>query len=276
MTAAETSKRFPQFILPDDWQALLEPNAGFVRPERAVLAHIQVARQHGAVIHQEEPVLEWKATRQGVTVRTARGTYSAGALVVCAGAWTAELLRGSVKSTATVPTLRPLRVPIAWLVPSTAVAIAQCTSPRMPVWYAEPADAAPVYGVPIAPDQGQPHGVKVAEHGGATARECDPRTVDRTCAAAELEHLRRAVERFVPCAAGKPSAGAVCLYTMSPDEHFIVDHWPGHSNVVVACGFSGHGFKFTPIIGQALADLATTGTTPLPTEFLKIARFQAD
>lgn len=268
MSAPQVRERFPQFTIPNDWNALFEPNGGFVRPERAIAAHAAVAVQCGAELHEYEPALEWKADAHGVTVRTAQATYAAQKLVVCAGAWTQSMLGGM-----SLPPLRPLRVPLAWLSPRTPDDLPACTAPRMPVWYAEGGDVAPVYGVPLAPGQGSPDGIKVALHGGPTARECEAATVDRTCTPAEQEYIRRAAERFVPCAAGAPTAGAVCLYTMSPDEHFVIDHLPDHTNVVIACGFSGHGFKFTPVVGEVLADLVSAGRTNRPVEFLSLARF---
>jgi sarcosine oxidase len=272
LTAADARRRFPQFVVPDDWNVLHEPNAGFVRPERAVLAHARVARALGAEIREGERVLEWHASARGVEVRTDRARHAAAALVLCAGAWTPALAaRMGVRWRVA---LRPLRVPLAWLAPRDRAA---CTAPAMPVWYAEPPDAAPVYGVPIASDQGPPDGVKVAQHGGSTAAECDPEARVRDPAsaggsAAEAEHLRAQVERVAPVCAGAVVAAGSCLYTMTPDQHFVVDLLPGHANVAVACGFSGHGFKFSPVVGEILADLATRGTTALPAGFLRATR----
>jgi len=125
--------------------------------------------------------------------------------------------------------------------------------------------------VPIAPDQESPGGVKVAMHGGGTV--VDPDASRRLVSQAELEAIRVATETFLPCAAGGVSAGSTCLYTMSPDSHFVLDRMPGCEKVFVACGFSGHGFKFMPVMGEALADLATCGSTGLPVGFLGVGRF---
>lgn len=262
-TMRELAARFPQFRAPEDWVALFEPGAGFVRPERAVEAFLRVARAHGAQIHESEPALGWEETAHGVRIRTARATYDADALILAAGAWTPKLAAQlGVR-------LQPLRIPIAWLAPRDPAA---CEAPRMPVWYVDRPSGAPgVYGIPTAPDQGQPAGVKVALHGAGTP--CDPDAPRAPATPDELESIRAATEPFVPCAAGAPLAGATCLYTMSPDEHFVVDRMPGCARTWVAAGLSGHGFKFAPVLGQALADLATAGETALPVGFLAAKRF---
>jgi sarcosine oxidase len=141
----------------------------------------------------------------------------------------------------------------------------------MPVWYIDRPGQSGLYGVPTAEDQGDPGGVKVAMHGDGTA--VDPDAARRPVSSEELEAIRAATEAFLPCAAGGVVAGSTCLYTMSPDGHFVVDRMPDCGKVFVACGFSGHGFKFMPVMGEALADLATSGSTSLPTGFLGVGRF---
>jgi sarcosine oxidase len=111
--------------------------------------------------------------------------------------------------------------------------------------------------------------VKVAFHHGTP---CDPDAPRAPATGDELAALARATAQFAPAAAGRVLAHATCLYTMSPDGHFVVDRMPGCARTWVACGFSGHGFKFMPVIGEALADLATGGTTSLPIGFLAATR----
>lgn len=255
--------RYPQFRVPGDWCALLEPGAGFARPERAVDAALRVARARGAEIREHERALGWEETARGVRVRTDRGMHEADALVITAGAWTPALA-----AQLGIP-LEPQRVVIAWLTPGDAPA---CTSPRMPVWYLDRPGEPGLYGVPVAPDQGEPAGMKVAFHAGTP---CDPDAPRTPPTPGELDALRTAVERLLPCAAPcAPVAGSTCLYTMSPDGHFVVDRMPGCERTWVACGFSGHGFKFMPAIGEALADLAVDGRTRLPVGFLGAGRLR--
>ena len=261
-TAAEAMRRFPQFHLPDGWGALFEPGAGFVRPERAVLAAVALARSLGAEVHESERAIDWCETSNGVRVTTDRATYEADALVLAAGAWTPSLARTlGVR-------LQALRVPIAWLKPAVPGA---CTSPYMPAWYIDRPGLSGLYGIPTAEDQDAPQGVKVAMHGDGT--RCDADAPRQPPSSAELEAIRLATADFVPCAADRVLSGATCLYTMSPDQHFVVDRMPGCARAFVACGFSGHGFKFMPVMGQALADLACDGVTSLPIGFLAAKRF---
>jgi sarcosine oxidase len=252
--------RFPQFEVSGDWRALFEPGAGFVRPERAVAAAIALARGLGAEIRTGERVLEWSEIPGGVRVRTDRATLDADALVIAAGAWTPTLA-----AQLGVP-LVPQRVVIAWLTPRDPAAYA---APHMPVWYVDRPDAPGLYGIPTAADQGDPCGMKVAFHAGTP---CDPDAPRMPPTDAELRALADATADFVPAAAGPVASSATCLYTMSPDGNFIVDRMPGATRTWIACGFSGHGFKFMPVMGEALADLATAGSTRLPVDFLRIRR----
>jgi sarcosine oxidase len=258
LDARAVRARFPQFAVPDGWGALLEPGAGFVRPERAIAATLALARRHGAALALDERVLDWSDTASGVRVRTDRGIHEADTLVICAGAWTP-----AIAARLGVP-LVPQRVVIAWITPRDPAA---CAAPRMPVWYVDRPGAPGLYGIPAAPDQGDPRGMKVAFHAGTP---CDPDAPRTPPTADELQALADATATHVPGAAGPVTAHATCLYTMSPDGHFVIDQVPGCARTWIACGFSGHGFKFMPVIGEALADLATAGATRLPIDFLRI------
>jgi sarcosine oxidase len=262
LDARAVRARYPQFEVPDGWCALLELGAGFARPERAVEVALRVARARGAEIREHERAIAWEETAHGVCVRTDLGIHEADALIITAGAWTPALA-----AQLGIP-LVPQRVPIAWLAPRDTAA---CTAPRMPVWYVDRPGEPGLYGVPLAADQGEPAGVKVAFHAGTP---CDPDAPRTPPTHDELDALRAAVARAVPCAAGAPLAGSTCLYTMSPDGHFVVDRMPGCARTWVACGFSGHGFKFMPAIGEALADLALDGRTLLPVGFLGVGRLR--
>lgn len=260
-TATEAMRRFPQFQLPSDWEALFEPAAGFVRPERAVEAAVRRARHLGAQIREGVRVANWSEQGGGVRVSTSEGEFHAGSLLLTAGAWTPGLAADPGVS------LQPQRVVIAWLQPREWSA---CTSERMPAWYLDRPGSSGLYGIPTAADQGEPDGVKVAGHGDGTP--VDPERVPAAMPG-ELEALRAATDTFLPCAAGSAQAGTTCLYTMSPDGHFVVDRMTGCLHTFVACGFSGHGFKFAPVMGRALADLACHGETALPIGFLSAGRF---
>jgi glycine/D-amino acid oxidase-like deaminating enzyme len=114
-------------------------------------------------------------------------------------------------------------------------------------------------------------GLKMARHGRGTL--ADPDTVSREATQADRDEVLAIARRYLPSAVGPTLSSRICLYTNSPDGHFIVDRHPGCERAVIACGFSGHGFKFASVMGEVLADLATTGATPLPIGFLGLERF---
>jgi sarcosine oxidase len=254
VSAADFALRFAGFRLPPQMSALFERDAGYLDVDDAVRAQIESARRFGAEVRENDPVLEWRAGPAGVEVRTARGTLSAGRLVIGAGAWSARAL---------APLILPLSVRRKvqlWF--ATSAYRADAGSPVF--CYDTPAGF--YYGFPAI---GAPE-IKVARHdGGDTA---DPDNVDRALHAADEQPVARFVADALPLAEPRAARHSVCLYTMTPDENFVVDLHPRHANVALACGFSGHGFKFAPAIGAALADLALEGRTSQPTGFLGIRR----
>jgi sarcosine oxidase len=136
------------------------------------------------------------------------------------------------------------------------------------VWGIEAADGSLSYGFPMTADN---PGLKVARHG--RGRATDPDRVQRNATAADEAEVLEILNRNLPDGVGPLLSLRICLYTMSPDEHFIIDRHPRHPRVTVACGFSGHGFKFASVVGEVLADLALQGTTELPASFLGLRRF---
>jgi sarcosine oxidase len=257
LTAAMVRSRFPVFTPPADWEAVLEPDAGFLLPEKAVAAHAAVALRHGAELRTREPAVGWSADEHGVAVRTARGTYTAERLIVTAGAWTGHVLPELA------PRLRVTRQPIVWVWPRDPAAFALG---RFPCWCAASPAGGLVYGPPMLADEPAPLGLKVAHH--FPGRETSPDAVDRGVLPGDVDAMRETLAALLPAADGPVLSHRVCLYTNSPDHHFVVGRHPGHANVLVAGGFSGHGFKFAPVIGEALADLAAGGGTELPVAFL--------
>ena len=138
---------------------------------------------------------------------------------------------------------------------------------NMPVFLYEKPEGV-FYGFPSI----DARGVKCAEHTGGRV-VTNPLEVDREQDAEEERRVRSFLTQNLPGVSGTVTDHAVCMYTMSPDEHFIVDRHPNHPNVVFAAGLSGHGFKFVPVLGQALADLSVDGGTSLPIDFLSMRRF---
>ena len=261
LTRADVARRFPQFTPPADYFAMFDPNAGFVLPERAVSAYCDLALRKGAELHGREPVLEWHSDAQGVTVRTPAATYSAGHVVFCGGAWSGRLVRDLG-----VP-LTVSRQVQAWVWPKRPEVF---ELGRFPVWAVDLPGGWFPYGFPIHRD-GAP-GLKLAFH--KQGPTVDPDTVSREPTPDDERALRPILRQFIPEADGPLLSLRVCLYTNSPDHAFVVDRHPTRPHVTVACGFSGHGFKFASVMGQAIADLATAGRSPLPIEFLGLERFR--
>ena len=256
-------ERFPQFHVPDDHIGVFEPNAGLLMPERVIGACVELALRHGATIRAQEPVLDWQCDSSAVRVRTTKATYSADRIVFCGGVWSAKLL-GEIG----VP-LVVTRQPVGWVWPKRPELFAIGT---LPVWGINNPDGSLHYGFPMLPgaESGRP-GLKIAHHfhGAPTT----PDTINRMPQPEDEADFRPVLQRFLPDADGPLLSMAICMYTVTPDSHFIIDTHPRHERAIIACGFSGHGFKFASVIGEVLADLALHGRTKLPIEFLGLKRF---
>jgi len=255
--SSEWSKRFPAFRPDDNMEVLYESDAGMLEVESCVRAHTDAATRLGATVLTHQSVTDWTCDGTSVTVTTTSAKHAADRLVICGGPWSAMLLR-SLKLPLTIR-----RKTIVWFENADPI---YRRDGGCPVFLFETPEAC-LYGFPqIGPD-----GVKVADHFG-DERVTDPTLVDRTVHPHEEEKFRTLTRRYLPHLGSTITRRSVCMYTMTPDEHFIVDRHPGHSRVAYACGFSGHGFKFAPIIGSILADLTTTGTTREPVAFLRADR----
>ncbi len=258
LSARALTRRYPAFRLPEDYVAVLQPDAGFVESEAGIRAHLRLAVAAGADIRTGESVLSIEQTGERVIVRTGRKTYEAGAVIVSAGAWTASL----------VPELAlPLKVTrqvLLWVRPGQPQLF---RAGWFPVFMIE-SEHGIHYGFP-ALDDGL---LKIAKH--HHDREVvDPETYDRNVSATDEATITGPLFRMLPAAAGPVVDTKTCLYTMAPDEDFIIDRVPGCERIVVASPCSGHGFKFAPAIGQALADLALTGRTAADLSRFRLSRF---
>ncbi|MBI82460.1 MAG: N-methyl-L-tryptophan oxidase [Planctomycetaceae bacterium] len=249
--------RFPMFRSPSGYVGIFENDAGYLLVEQCVLAHLQLAQQHGAELLTDEKVVEWNATSRGITVRTTRAEYSAGQLVVTAGAWSEEVLASLGTS------LRILVKHLQWYVSPSSEMQQQR---GCPTFFFELPEGC-FYGFP----QIDHRGVKVAEHSGGVEIS-HPSRLEQRISQSDQQRLDNFVSGCVAPLTTRSLDHKVCMYTMTPDEHFIVDRHPDHHNVCFAAGLSGHGFKFACILGAALADLATQQTTELPIDFLRANR----
>lgn len=260
MDGEELHRRFPGYRLPRETRCLYQPDGGFLLPERCNVAHVEQALAHGAEVHCREPVLEWGVAGGRAWVRTTRGRYEAGRLVVCAGPWASKL----------VPELGRLAVPerqvLAWLQPSRPEYF---RLGAFPVFNLE-VDEGRWYGFPSFLIPGFKFG-KYHHRGEAV----DPDKVNREPEPEDEELLRAFARRYFPDGAGSTLMLKACLFTNSPDRHFILDRHPDHPEVAIAAGFSGHGYKFCSVVGEVMADLAQAGETRHDIELFRIRRFAA-
>jgi sarcosine oxidase len=254
----DVALRFPAFRLAPGELGLYEERAGYARPEATVAAQLELAARVGAELRFGEPVLSWSAGPPAVAT-TPAGRYEADALVLTPGAW--------------APALAGLDVPMVverqvmhWVAPTGPIGPYE----RNPVFICGD-DEDQVYGFPAI--DGPAGGVKISffRAGGPT----DPDAVDRTVRPAEIEELRTRAAQVFPGLTGPSVAATVCLYTTTPDHHFVVGRHPEFPNVAVACGFSGHGFKFVPVVGEILADLVRDGRTRHPIGLFDPQRFRS-
>lgn len=262
MDATGTGRRFPAFALAAGDAAVYEPGAGYLIPENCIRAHLELAVRAGAEIRFDEKVLKWAAGEGGVEVVTSRGTYRAGHLIITAGPWANGAMAGSFP-------LRVTRQVMVWIEPRGGVGA--FLPGRFPIYVAEDVrGGAPVYGFPAI--DGAKGGVKAAIHGSDVV--CTPETVDRTVHEDDLRRTIDAVKLRIPALDGRVMRAKTCLYTMTPDEHFVIGAHPQFKSCTVACGFSGHGFKFASVVGEVLADLAVEGATRHPIGLFSPNRFQ--
>lgn len=251
LTARETMLRFPSLSLPDDLVAVYELNGGVLDAEACVGAHLDMAARWGADLHHSEPVLSWSPDRQGVSVVTQDGSYEAAKLVIAAGSWMSDLLPDL-----SLP-LTVWRVVNAFYEPSTP----DYDIDRFPFFLLEVPEGT-YYGLPSAPGQG----LKVGRHDAGEVST--PQTMRRTVDPAEVETLRLMLDHYMPGAAGNLKATSTCVYTMTPDEDFIIDRHPQYPQVTYVSACSGHGFKFSSVIGEVLAAMSIEGRdSPLVSSF---------
>ncbi|TAL42018.1 MAG: N-methyl-L-tryptophan oxidase [Chitinophagaceae bacterium] len=264
--AVSVANSFPQFKIPAQFETLFEPDAGFVTPEKAIQAYTRQATRHGAEIHTKEKVLEWKKESSCVVVITNKNTYQCNKLIITAGAWSGKMIPGLADK------IKVTRQFVAWIKPKNP---GDFTLNNFSCWMiADDAKPGCYYGFPVLPTEkfGESTGLKLAHH--YPAAITDPDNVNRKVTEEDVEDLKYALNKYMPGTFESVLSSKICLYANTPDENFIIDKLPGYEDhVTVACGFSGHGFKFVSVVGEILAELATTGKTKQPIGFLNAKRF---
>jgi sarcosine oxidase len=259
LSEAETIQKYPQFKLPSSYERIEEPDAGLVTPERSILLFTDQAIRHGATILTKTKVLDWARDGKGFKVKTSRGEFSCSKLVITAGPWAGKVIPALASN------LRVTRQVLAWVKPKKWEPFALG---HFPCWVVNE-----FYGFPILPvgTFGGPIGLKVARH--HPGEPSDPDSVNRVPTAADEKELVDALNTLIPDGYAETHVMKICMYTNSPDQNFIIDYLPGfEKDVAVAAGFSGHGFKFSSVVGEIMADLAMNGGTSLPIGFLSLRR----
>ncbi len=239
LSAADVRNRYPQFRIEDRDVAVWDAEAGAVFPENCMAAYAAQATAAGAELRYGEPVVSWAATDGGVDVRTRDGEYRARSLVVTSGSWTPSIF----------PDLAlPLRIErqlVAWFSASDPASVGP---DRMPVFLWDLGGDREKYGLPDFGD-----GVKIGSWGGTVIPR--PEAADRTIHPSEVRTAEEFVRSHFVGLGPQPRAWTSCLYTMAPDHHFLIGRHPRHDRVVLVSACSGHGYKFTSVLGEIVARL---------------------
>ncbi|HTV92702.1 MAG TPA: N-methyl-L-tryptophan oxidase [Verrucomicrobiae bacterium] len=259
LDAAQLRVRYPRIDAEANEVGVFEPDAGVVFPERAIATHLNDARDAGAALYDEVRIRGYERTGDRIRIHfDGDEPVSAARVAVCGGAWTNDLL----------PHLQlPLRVQRNvqyWFAPSLP-----CGPQELPAFFLERASLrAPLYAIPDLGD-----GFKVAFHGyGETTRADD---LDREVRTGEIEAMRETLAKLMPDTTMTLRDAAACMYTLTPDGNFAIGRDPQNPNVVIACGFSGHGFKFVPAIGEIVTQLLLGEAPRLDIGFLGLERLIA-
>ena len=263
---ADAAKRFPQFLFPKSFEILFEPEAGFLPPEKSIRLYATQAMKNKALIHSNEKVIEWKKEGDGLIVKTDRSSYRCNKLIITAGAWAAKMIPGFTDK------IKVTRQFVAWIKTKDDM---QFALNNFPCWMVgDDEKHGCYYGFPLLDTKkfGEPDGLKLAHH--FPKEVTDPDKVDRKTTENDIQNLTYCLNKYLPGVFDSVLHTKICLYGNSPDENFIIDKLPGYEeNVSIACGFSGHGFKFASVVGEILTDLAIDGKTDQPIEFLNTNRF---
>jgi len=263
LTPEEARARFPQFRFEDDFQIIYQADSGVLEASKCVRAQVRLARTRGAIVQAGTPVTGIEVGRDDVTVQTPRGAFHGARLVLVPGAWGREVF-GMVGLS--LP-LTPVKAQEGYFAAEPA---SDFEPERFPVFigHVRARNGMISYGLPSIGGSG----LKVGMHGGPPV--ADVATMDRSPDMEAIEMARDFMRRFIPAGADAPLRLArPCLYTMTPDEHFVVDRHPQHPHVIISASCSGHAFKFSHLLGEILCDLAFVGETRHDVGLFRISRF---
>jgi sarcosine oxidase len=263
LDVSQMRQRFPQFSLGNEEVAFYEEMAGYLRPEECIRQHLHGAANRGADLHFDEPMTSWQASPQGdgVSVTTSKQTFRTRSLVLSVGPWFTERITGL-----TLPVVISRRV-MFWLKPLDQPSSFDKQAFPILIW--EPAEGPIFYGFPRLDDAGHP---KVGLHSGKV-EVCSPASIDRSIRPQDESEIRAVIASRIPALNGEVVHAATCMYSTTPDHNFIVDRHPGYPQVILAGGFSGHGFKFSSVVGEILCDLAVDLQTASKFPLFSCTRF---
>ncbi len=260
LSPAEVTERFPALTPAEDTIAIWDSRAGILFPEDCVRSHLDIARANGADLRFDEPVESWEPDGEGVRLRTEKGEYRAGKLLLSAGAWIPGLMNG-----VSLP-LEVERQVLVWFEPKDNPG--HFDPDRCPIFLWDHGQDRHFYGFP---NMGT--GVKVAlMHQG---EETEVHLLDREVSQQDEDAVRAMLERYLPSANGPALSAQVCMFTNTPDTHFLIDFHPEAPQALIASPCSGHGFKFASAIGEILAELLADGRSRLNIDLFRLDRFGA-
>lgn len=264
LSPSDIRRRFPPFKVRENEMGYYEPEAGFVRPERCVSVQMKLAQDFGAEIHTHERVLDYEPKGDRVRVRTDKGEYEAGRLIVSAGPWAGELMDDALKRL--FPVYRQV---LYWF--DVEARYEEFTPDRFPIFLWDcGVPGSEIYGFPAV--DGRRGGIKIA-----TEEYRDPTTPERVDRRVTLEETQnmyaQRVQPYLDGVTGECRRSVACLYTVTPDFNFVLDLHPHMPQVVVASPCSGHGFKHSAAIGEALAEFVTVGKSRLDISSFRLNRF---
>jgi len=260
LSAEEINERWRGMNLPGNFYGCYEPEAGVLYSERCITAYRELATRLGAVLLPNTRVTDVKVEPNHVTVTTDQGSFQSEKLLVSAGAWNPALLQSLGLQLPLVPT----RKTVAWFAADEQLYGAE----KYPAFIFQLQDSS-YYGFPSIDGTG----VKIGRHDGG--QPINPDQLDRTFGTypSDEEDVRSFLEAYMPQAAGPLQQGRVCIYTLTPDEHFVIDRHPEYEHIVITAGFSGHGFKFASAIGESVSQLLTEGKSTHDLSLFSLKRF---
>jgi sarcosine oxidase len=259
LSPKEANERFPCFHLSERETCFYTPSSGILWSENCIATHAKLAREEGAQMRFNEPLIRWRQQKDRILVRTSKGEYTTDKLVLSSGSWLPQLV-----SELRLP-LEVERQVLFWFRPLREKG--SFGPERMPAFNWQDPEGRIFYGVA---DVG--NGVKVARHHGG--KTTTPGRVSRKVTEDDARQPSGLVRTGFPLLDPVPAGGRVCLYTNAPDSQFVIDFYPGNKNVVVVSPCSGHGFKFASVVGEVATELVTRGRSRFDLDFVSIARFK--